>query len=157
MCQPLQSEARPYQSKILKWLSSHECDDLLVEHSAYTFLANPITHRRNYTLNKTKETFQISDMLLGKGQHRAELYLHFAPDIQVSKQNREQFMLQHLESGTQLVLRIDNVEHVYLEDSEIAPRYGVLQQSKRLRAEKIFSNEAQIQLTISTELERKSL
>ncbi len=143
--------------KILKWQSSHECDDLLVEHSAYTFLAEPITHRRNYRLNKTKETFQISDMLLGKGQHRAELYLHFAPDIQVSKQNREQFMLQHLESGTQLVLRIDNVEHVYLEDSEIAPRYGVLQQSKRLRAEKIFSNEAQIQLTISTELERKSL
>jgi hypothetical protein len=38
-----------------------------------------------------------------------------------------------------------------LEPCEIAPRYGVLEQSMRLRAEKDFTNETQIQVRISKE------
>lgn len=139
--------------KILNWHSSPERDELLVEHRAYAFLAEPITHRRCFALNKTKDALEIVDTLFGKGRHRAELYLHFAPEIQVSEKNSEQFMLQHLESGARLLLRIEGVAHAQIELCEISPRYGVLQPSLRLKAETEFLNETRIQTTISTAID----
>lgn len=137
--------------KIIKWQSSPERDELVVEHYAYTVLKNPVTHRRSIVLEKTTDECIITDVLFGSGRHVAELYLHVAPDVRIMEQANGKYRLEHNDNQTGLMLCFQGADRLMLEPYEIAPRYGVLERSIRLKAEKDFTNETQLQVRISKE------
>ncbi|MDW8467104.1 MAG: alginate lyase family protein [Chloroherpetonaceae bacterium] len=134
---------------VLRWHTSHTCDELEVEHYAYTRLPQPITHRRRFILHKPIPRFEIHDQLFGKGTHQATLFLHFAPEIEVKEMTHGTYHLLHRDSQSALFLTIEGADSIAIEPSDFAPRYGQRLSSLRLRAQKTFSPAAELHTTIS--------
>ena len=64
---------------INKWESNENFDILDAQHSGYQRLKNPVLHRRKIIFNKKENFWIIKDILTGKGEHKFDLYFHFAP------------------------------------------------------------------------------
>lgn len=134
---------------VLKWHTSHTCDELEVEHYAYTRLPEPITHRRRFVLHKAPLQLKIHDTLFGSGSHKADVFLHFAPEIDIKPIAHGRYELQHRDSHATLLLTVEGADELVLEDSEFAPRYGQKQPNVRLRAHKTFSQKTELLTTIA--------
>jgi len=65
--------------KINKWENTKDFDILDAEHSGYRRLKNLVLHRRQVIFNKKENFWIIKDILTGKGEHKFDLYFHFAP------------------------------------------------------------------------------
>lgn len=61
------------------WRVTDDYDFLDAEHHGYNRLREPVIHRRKILFNKKESYWLISDNLTGKGEHRFELFFHFAP------------------------------------------------------------------------------
>lgn len=62
--------------RVLRWESEDTHDLLEAEHTGYTRLDDPVTHRRQFLLNKRKNEVEITDTFIGNGEHSFEWYLH---------------------------------------------------------------------------------
>ncbi|MFN3637731.1 MAG: alginate lyase family protein [Chloroherpetonaceae bacterium] len=108
--------------KILKWETSSERDVLIVEHSAYARLSKPVKHQREFFFDKQRSELLLTDTLTGQGEHTAEFFFHFAPDI-VLAQNGNIITATHV-SSAQLVLTFSaKHKEIAIQPSWIAPRY----------------------------------
>ena len=65
--------------KVNRWETTNEYDLLQTEHNGYNRLARPVIHRREIHFDKTNDCWTIKDILSGEGEHRFDLYFHFAP------------------------------------------------------------------------------
>lgn len=109
--------------KILKWETSSERDVLIAEHGAYTRLSNPVKHQREFFFDKQHGELLLIDTLTGQGEHTAEFFFHFAPDI-VLTQKGNIITATHT-SSSQLVLTLSaKPEEISIQPSWIAPRYN---------------------------------
>jgi hypothetical protein len=52
-----------------RWVGSHD---------GYARLKHPVTHRREILLEKEQSRVQVTDELLGSGEHEVEIFWHFA-------------------------------------------------------------------------------
>ena len=65
--------------EVHRWEVSDEYDVFDGEHSGYERLPNPVTHRRQVHFDKAEGFWIVRDSLTGRGEHRFDLYFHFAP------------------------------------------------------------------------------
>jgi hypothetical protein len=108
--------------KILKWETSAERDVLIAEHSAYMRLSSPVKHQREFFFDKQRGELLLTDTLTGQGEHTAEFFFHFAPDIMLT-QNSNIITATHV-SSAQLVLTFNaKPNEIAIQPSWIAPRY----------------------------------
>ena len=72
------NDARPH---VLKWETSAVLDLLVAEHLGYRRLAQPVTHRRSITFEKTRRYWLMEDDLTGEGTHEFAFRFHCAPGL----------------------------------------------------------------------------
>lgn len=86
---------------INRWDSVDDWDILDAEHDGYTRLPEPVIHRRIIYFNKTEGYWGIRDQVSGVGNHRCEMFFHFAPmDIRRHSQDPGCFIIHDPEGTT---------------------------------------------------------
>jgi hypothetical protein len=60
-----------------------EADRFTGSHDGYRRLASPVTHRRHIVLHKPVRRVEVTDLLVGDGEHEVEVFWHFAESCRV--------------------------------------------------------------------------
>ena len=98
------NEAR---SRVIEWTSTATQDRIVAEHTGYLRLASPVTHRRTITFYKDERYWLIEDEFLGEGEHECEIRFHFAPGLEL---NREENAVRASDSKTNASLRVKSLD-----------------------------------------------
>jgi hypothetical protein len=134
---------------IHRWLTSGDYDALDAEHTGYHRLACPVTHRRNFHLNKRNDTVRITDALTGVGEHCAEWYFHFDHGVDVDQTGDSVF---HARSGD-VTLQIEITSTLSLkaviEEGWVSRSYGTKLPAKVLRLVGKFADHCKLALLAS--------
>lgn len=72
----MQNDARPKENV---WEVTEDYDFFDGEHYGYQRLKNPVINRRQIYFDKKEHYWVVKDILTGKGEHKFNLYFHFAP------------------------------------------------------------------------------
>jgi hypothetical protein len=75
-------------ARVVLWESTADYDRVVAEHSGYERLAQPATHERAITFNKTDRWWLIEDEIAGKGEHKVAARFHFDAGLEVKPFNR---------------------------------------------------------------------
>jgi uncharacterized heparinase superfamily protein len=120
---------------VLKWQSNEKGDILIARHFGYKRLKNPVVVTRSIVLKKEDSTFEIYDVLEGKGEHSVELFFHLHPKVEAQIINQTKVRLTSKGSAYELSFEVKGDGHLMLtlEDSLYAPSYGVLLSNKCIR------------------------
>jgi uncharacterized heparinase superfamily protein len=116
--------------KVLEWSSGGDEDRWEAEHRGYTRLSEPVVHRRSVRFRRSAREWRVRDQLLGRGRHRAELFLHLSPDAIVERVDDHAIDVI-LGEGC---VRIRCEDPVELVTGWVAPSYGVRRPAQVLRA-----------------------
>ena len=84
------------------WVTTAERDWLDIEHTGYTRLDPPVRHRRTFLFEKRGGTWEITDDIVGPGDHTADWYFHFGHNIEIEPLDEGRFRTRG--PGTNLVL-----------------------------------------------------
>lgn len=101
--------------RVLRWESEDNHDLLEAEHTGYIRLNEPVTHRRQFFLNKTKNDVEITDTFICDGEHSFEWYLHLDVGFHSEEGDRKVSIFQ----DRKIVLRIE------------VPDFKIMQREKR--------------------------
>lgn len=63
-------------------------DRWIASHDGYSRLKHPLTHRREICFEKEPSHLQVTDELLGSGEHWVEMFWHFADQCSVAAEGR---------------------------------------------------------------------
>jgi uncharacterized heparinase superfamily protein len=99
-------------------------------HDGYLRLSDPILHRR--TIKFERERFKILDELEGGGVHEVDAYLHLHPEMVITTHPGGFFVVPR-SGGPAVAVLVDGKMSAIIEDSIWYPRFGVSEQSKRIR------------------------
>jgi uncharacterized heparinase superfamily protein len=98
------NEARP---RVIEWTSTSTQDRIVAQHAGYLRLASPVTHRRTIVFDKVKKCWLIEDEFVGEGEHECEVRFHFAPGLEL---NREENTVRAIDSKTNASLRVESLD-----------------------------------------------
>jgi len=98
------NETRP---RVIEWTSTATQDRVVAEHAGYLRLASAVTHRRTITFYKDERYWLIEDEFLGEGEHECEIRFHFAPGLEL---NREENAVRANDSKTNASLRVESLD-----------------------------------------------
>lgn len=136
--------------KVIEWRTTKSVDTLSVKHDAYRWLREPVTHQRKFLFYRERNRLEITDQLYGKGTHTADLFFHFAPEIEVEKSSYNKLYVTHRGSKARLEIDFESGgEDIIISDSIVARRYGVTEPAKVLRFRKKFIAQATFVTTFS--------
>lgn len=71
-------------ARCLVWESSAREDVFIAEHDGYRRLRDGVVHRRQIRLDKAARQIRVCDRIECAGDHRIELFWHFAPECRVA-------------------------------------------------------------------------
>src|SRR6185295_11231632 len=112
-------------ARVLEWESTGERDRVVAEHSGYQRLAEPVTHRRAITFDKSKRWWLIEDELVGKGQHKVATRFHFDAGLEVKLSKNNGVIAADEVSGIRLLVRsLDLDQAAELEAQFTSRHYG---------------------------------
>jgi hypothetical protein len=133
------------------WCSTADYDWLDAEHTGYLRLLQPVTHRRTFRLETHLENLHITDILHGRGEHRAEWYFHFDHGIEIEPLEGHSFAAHARE--TKLFLRIFAECPITPEllDGWVSRQYGVKLPATILKLSTFFTNDCQVIFEISSQ------
>jgi len=132
---------------ISQWQITPEYDRFVAEHSGYKRLKNPVVHQRQIYFDKQAGYWIIRDVMIGRGEHRFDLYLHLAP-VEVELDKDFPLVIRTREKGTNLAIIPLNTDELSAEilDGWVSFRYGVkteapiVKYSKKCQAPATFCN-----------------
>jgi hypothetical protein len=133
-----------------EWLSTDDMDRLDVEHTGYTRLDPPVSHRRTFQFNKIEGTWEIVDLLFGAGQHTADWYFHFDSGIALVGTAQGRFQTRCEGTNLEIVASSENSLDFGIDDGWISRRYGHKQPAKILRIGGRFTSECRVRFTMRT-------
>jgi hypothetical protein len=110
--------------KINEWISNDNFDLFDGEHDGYQRLSNPVKHRRIIYFNKIEKYFEITDELIGVGNHLICLYYHFHNDIKILLQENVLVTKQSDRRNIQMFFENKPGIDISLQNSWISKSYG---------------------------------
>jgi hypothetical protein len=121
------NEAR---ARVLAWESTPERDRVVAEHTGYERLANPVTHRRTVSFDKTHRRWLIEDELTGKGEHKIAIRFHFDAGLDVKHFDNNAVIAEDESGGARLLVRsLDLDQPAELEAQFTSRHYGAKRES----------------------------
>lgn len=116
---------------------STDLDRLVMSHSGYERLQEPVRLVRTIELQHESHCLRIEDQFEGKGQHYIETRLHLAPGVSVSSSQESSLELQA--NGRSFLLNWSSNKYwkLHIEPTRISPSYGVIQPSIVLRWDRL--------------------
>jgi uncharacterized heparinase superfamily protein len=119
--------------RVTEW-TVEDSQSLRLEHDGYRRLAGAPQHRRHFELTADGSELVIVDTIVGANDHRLELSVHLAPDVEPERIGPHAFKLLHAD-GAHIVVRFagDGIT-MEVRDGWVAPEYGVRRPAKVLVA-----------------------
>lgn len=125
------SESLPFiigneaQPRVMKWETSEARDLVVAEHTGYTRLAQPVTHRRAIRFDKPQRFWLIEDALNGAGEHLFKFRFHFAQGLEVKvRADRVLEVCDKITAARLLIVPLDALEKPALEERWTSREYG---------------------------------
>jgi len=118
--------------KVLLWESNDEYDKIIASHNGYERLLKPIIHRRTVFFNKIKTFWEITDEMLGSGNHLFELNYIFDNDIDFEIIDENLVKVKWDEENTIISFISEKKLELSKVISFISKSYGVKQECKKL-------------------------
>lgn len=120
------NEAKP---KLLLWETREEFDRVSGEHSGYSRLPNPLTHRRTITFNKNDRYWLVDDEFTGDGKNDLSIRFHFDAGLEVSSR-ANQVVARDKTSGARLLISAISLKsEAVLELQATSREYGERRES----------------------------
>jgi hypothetical protein len=116
----LKQVAHPH---VESWEQTSERVRLAVSHDGYRRLAPAVVHRREFSLDRTTDDFEVFDELKGEGSQRAKTYLHFPADTVVAPSADGSWLAERRNARCRI--RYFGVERVLLDQGWVSDRFGV--------------------------------
>lgn len=138
---------------LIRWHDDEQMSEIVGEHDGYRSLADPVTHRRTLTLEKTRNGLSVRDEFLATSDHVARLHLHLEPGLGI-KTTAESVVEIELAQAT-LVIQFcgARVQRIDADDSGklgwISKGYHRKVASTCLRVERPFDGKGEIVTEIS--------
>lgn len=110
-------------SELIRFVASHD---------GFRRLEPPVVHRRQFSLQRSRNDLEIVDELLGEGEQQAESFLHLACGVQVERTNDE-FVLSSGEYALRLTWR--GASSVSVTEGWVSEQFGLRQRAAVLVAQ----------------------
>ena len=121
------NESRP---KVLSWAVGAEQDQVSAEHSGYSHLPKPVTHRRVVTFNKRDRFWLVEDEFAGTGEHLLDIRFHFDTALEVSLLDGGQVVAYDKTIGAKLFVScLEPGQQPTLEEQFVSRDFGSKQPS----------------------------
>lgn len=105
---------------------------LIAEHSGYRRLADPVTVRRGFLLDKRAHALLIADRLTGAAPHRVEIPLHLSPGVAVERVGERTLRLTAAGRHFRLSWTGDAAFSLGQTPARVSPSYGRVLPTVRL-------------------------
>jgi hypothetical protein len=126
-------------ARVLVWETTTERDRVVAEHYGYQRLAEPVTHRRAITFDKSNRWWLIEDEFIGTGEHKIATRFHFDAGLEVTVADQNSVIAREQTSGACLFIRpLDLDQRAELEAQFTSKHYG----SKELSVSACWTNSA---------------
>jgi uncharacterized heparinase superfamily protein len=112
------------------WEQTSEHVRLAVWHDGYSRLSTEVIHRREFTLHRMTDKFEVIDELKGQGKQKAQTYLHFRSDAVVRATADGRWLAEC--GSTRCSILFFGLERVLLAQGWISDRFGVRQKAPML-------------------------
>lgn len=128
-----------------EWSSQADADVLVAEHTGFDRLPNPVRHQRAFRFDKRRLTWEITDVLRGQEQHRADWYFHFDPSVDIAVISEGQLRICAGGGVTLMLATSSDISLVFnVLDDWVAPSYGRKLIAKTLHIQGEFRAECRI-------------
>ncbi|HJZ68626.1 MAG TPA: heparinase II/III family protein, partial [Blastocatellia bacterium] len=134
--------------RVNSWESTRERDVLDAEHYAYQRLAEPVTHRRIVTFNKSEGYWTVEDIFTGQAQHQFEFFFNFDAGLDVALDGRNCATASDASVTLTIVPVSDHKLEAHIEERWVSPAYGTRLNSSAI----IYSLAAEVPLKVTFEL-----
>jgi uncharacterized heparinase superfamily protein len=114
--------------QVLAWKTSDTEDILEAEHDGYRRLS--VVHRRRIEFRKNETALTITDTLTGSGEHLAESFLHFGPNVALEIRN-DHLAVARNATGTYTIRASSGTLTIL--DTRFSRSYGIVEPNKTLR------------------------
>jgi len=130
------------------WHSTPDRDWLDVEHTGYARLTQAVRHRRTFLYEKRTSTWEITDILVGAGDHTADWYFHFDHGIKLEATGRGLIRTRCDGTNLALVARAGIPLTFNIDQGWVSRRYGTKLPATILHISGRFISECRLVLTI---------
>lgn len=113
---------------VLVWTTSEYEDILEAEHYGYGRFS--IAHRRRFEFHKIETGLTITDTLAGNGEHLAESFLHFGPNVTLELRGDQVAMARNA-TGAYTIRATNGTLRIL--DTRFSRSYGIVEPNKTLR------------------------
>jgi hypothetical protein len=103
--------------KLNGWQSDEERDVLDAEHYGYRRLAEPVTHRRIITFNKSDGYWLLEDLFTGIGNHLFEFFFNFDAGLKVKREDDHRIIIKGETSALAIVPVFNITNHISLQNN----------------------------------------
>lgn len=120
---------RQTSPKLKEWKSNDREDVIDVEHDAYSWLGDKITHKRTAVYDKEENSWTISDQVKAEKRHKVQVYFHLDREVLPSVAEKQVALRS---KNVELLMDFDSKDsfEVSIEDSQISKGYGQKESSK---------------------------
>jgi hypothetical protein len=119
--------------QINQWQTDAASDLLDAEHHAYTRLAQPVTHRRIITFNKSDGYWTIKDQFTGEGAHQFEFFFNFDAGLIAMTSDDQRVTVLSQRAALAIIPLSQQVYEIKRTERWVSPAYAT-----RLRASGII-------------------
>lgn len=122
---------RPTSPRLLLWDSNERQDEIEVEHDAYSWLGDKITHHRHVAYDKKENSWTINDQVKAEKKHQIKVYFHLDKEVQPYIDGKKVTLCSN---GVELLMDIAAKVsfEVYVENSQISKVYGQKEDAKTI-------------------------
>lgn len=118
------------RAHVLLWQHTPAIDRIVTEHSGYERLAEPVTHQRAVTFNKSGRWWLIEDAITGRGEHQVAARFHFDSGLEISLFDNHSVMAHDKMTGARLLIcSLDLKKPAELEAQFTSRHYGAKAES----------------------------
>ena len=132
------------------WVSTGSNDWLDAVHTGYTRFAQPVQHRRTFLFQKQTANWEITDVLVGAGDHAADWVFHFDHGIDLEPAGEGAFRTSCRGTNIAIVAHAAVPLVFRIVDGWVSRRYGHKLPAKILHMSGTFNSTCQMVLTIRT-------
>jgi uncharacterized heparinase superfamily protein len=108
--------------------------ELVGSHDGYRRLADPVVHRRSFSLTLDGGELTVRDDLVGTGTHLLESFVHFAPGSSLRRMNDSSYEVQSGAARATISFTGVDVDELSVEEGFVSGRYGVRERAPVLIA-----------------------
>lgn len=117
--------------RLKKWDSNESQDEVVVEHDAYSWLGDKITHQRRIVFDKEESSWTITDQVKAEKEHKVKVYFHLDGEVKTEIAGKRVTLRS---KNVELMMDFDSKESfdVAIEETEISKGYGQKEKSKAI-------------------------